>query len=226
MLIIISQVGLADTAQSAVAIDLRQYSYFQSPITGNPVSPGQVGFHSKFSGQRITKTVQINQKAVIVQHLHQTSNKRCDKKAGHSSVKSVGDPAVISLAELIIKPGTNYGKTEAGQHFRIITEDIAIVEGNHLAFSGGQNIAVGHPGGQSLALVKTAAFFFQRLINGFQPRAVIPYDDFFLREFGEKPLGELKLLATGTAHGNDDLFQVGDGFKGLDDFRQGLALQL
>ena len=53
----IRNIGLANAAQGAVPIDLREDTDFETPVTWNSVGPGQVPHHRELAGQRVAKAV-------------------------------------------------------------------------------------------------------------------------------------------------------------------------
>ena len=85
-------------------------------------------------------------------HLLKTPDQRREVQSRHPSMETIGDPTVVPLAEFITQIGVDDRIAEPGEIFPVVTENVTVVERNHVALSAGQDISEGHPAAAAFAL--------------------------------------------------------------------------
>ena len=112
MLVGSSNIHLADPAGRIVAVHLGKRTYFQPPVPGDPVDPGQIDVHAEFTGERVAEAVEEQKELVGADELLQRSYQRRDQEPRHPAVHLVRDPAVEPLAENVIEIGIHHRVAE------------------------------------------------------------------------------------------------------------------
>ncbi len=97
------------------------------------------------------------------------------------------------------------GVAQAGEEFAIVSEDVAIVDGDHAGLFAGEHVTEAEPDIAALAGGAGLEFgVFQGFAEGAQAGAVVPQEDWFLGERTEEAAGASPFLDTGGAVDADD----------------------
>ncbi len=157
----------------------------------------------------------------------QAADQRSDEEARHTSVHAVRHAAVISLTKFVGKIRIGDGVTEASEVLAVVTHDVAVMKGDHLALASGQHIAVGRPTAASFSLEPDIDLVRDEGVQQcLDPGAGVPNDADSLRELGKKLLGQSELQGGGLIQGDDDFIDISNLAENPDDSLESGPLQL
>ena len=209
VVVVVGQVYLAGSRGRAVAVDLRQHAYLQTPIPGDPVRSRQVGLHRELTRQTVTEAVQKLQQRSVRHHPVDGPNQRSHEQPRHPAVHPVRYPGVERLRELKVEVGIHHRIAQSRQEPAVVIQNVAVVQRDHLALGGCQQVAVRQPAGAPLpVLAGRETLLLQQLEQALDPRAVDPQKRHRPPEVQEEAASPLVLVLAGPAQRDDDVAHV------------------
>ncbi len=150
VIVVAADLGLADPLQRAVPVRFRQHPYLEPPVRRDPVDSGEIGLHRELARQRVPETVEVDQQRLAARDGQQRPQQRRHEQARDAAVHAVGHPRVVALRELEPQRRMHDRVAQPGQQFAVVSRDVAVVHGQHVAPRLGEDQAVGDPAGEAL----------------------------------------------------------------------------
>ncbi len=228
VLVPVAKFDLADPAGGTGAVDLCQDPDLQAPVAGDPVDPGKIRQHRELTGQRVTKTVHEHQQRDLPpENLHQRTQQRGDQQPRHPAIELVGDPGIVSLAELVIHVRAGEGEHQPREQFALVGEDVAVMQRNNLAGPVRQHQPGRHPHVAALARPADREFALDHQRHqALDPRPIPPDNPYLLGQDRKIFAGMIELGAVGAVEPDHDLADVAGPLQMLDNIGQRLTRQL
>src|SRR6266567_7345334 len=227
VLVVFGNIDLADPAGRRIPVDLGEDPDLQPPVAGNPVYPGEPQVHGTFPGQGVPEAVEEQQQGVVADDFLQRPDQGGNEEPGNPAVETVGHPAVIALAKIVIEVRVGHRVAEPCQEVPAVGKYVAVVDCDGVKILPGKDIAERHPDTPPLPFLSgDKARFPDGVVHPIDPFARVPDEVRPLRQNGKILLRLFKLFRRSGTEGYHDLLDVFNLFQVPDDPLQRLARKL